>query len=43
MDHDHETGAVHGLLCLTCNVGLGNFKDDLVRLLTAVDYLEGTA
>lgn len=39
IDHDHETGKVRGLLCFLCNVGLGNFRDNIEVMKNAVSYL----
>jgi len=39
IDHCHKTDKVRGLLCTSCNVGLGHFKDSLVNLNMAISYL----
>lgn len=39
-DHCHTTGKVRGALCLNCNYGLGNFKDNVEILEKAINYLK---
>lgn len=40
IDHCHTTGKVRGLLCRTCNKGLGYFHDDVAVLARAIEYLK---
>jgi len=40
VDHDHLTGNVRGILCFGCNGGLGLFKDNVVWLAKAIEYVE---
>lgn len=39
VDHCHKTDKVRGLLCHSCNVGLGRFKDNIEYLKNAINYL----
>ncbi len=40
VDHSHTPGnRVRGILCQECNHGIGNFKDNPVLLLSAIEYL----
>lgn len=38
-DHDHETGSARGVLCPSCNGGLGCFRDRPDLLQAAIAYL----
>ena len=41
VDHDHETGAIRGILCNPCNKALGITKDDPAILQGLIKYLAG--
>lgn len=40
VDHCHTTNQVRGLLCYTCNLGLGTYKDNPKFMLAAMNYLQ---
>lgn len=40
LDHNHATGAVRGILCDDCNVGLGKFREDIRAIKSAANYIE---
>ena len=39
-DHDHIKEKPRGVLCHSCNVGLGHFSDDIELIQAALDYLK---
>jgi hypothetical protein len=39
LDHDHLTGDIRGILCLSCNQALGHFRDDAGLLERAAVYV----
>lgn len=42
LDHDHDSGRARGLICRSCNFGLGNFRDNPAALRAAASYVEQT-
>lgn len=40
LDHDHSTKQNRGILCRTCNMAIGHFKESLENLRSAIKYLE---
>lgn len=41
IDHCHTTNRVRGILCSTCNRGIGLMKDSVQVLQSAIEYLNG--
>lgn len=41
VDHDHNSGLVRGLLCIQCNLALGQSKDDGFIMKRYIKYLSG--
>ena len=39
VDHCHISSRVRGLLCLQCNVGLGNLRESPSLMMRALEYL----
>jgi Recombination endonuclease VII len=42
VDHDRKTGQVRRLLCHNCNLGIGHFKENIILLQNAINYLKET-
>ena len=43
VDHSHRSGRVRGILCQSCNKGLGHFRDDPTLMFRAAEYILGIA
>lgn len=39
-DHEHRTGKSRGVLCRSCNLGLGYFNDSTILFERAIEYLK---
>lgn len=42
VDHDHDTGRIRGLLCGTCNSGIGHLGDTQEGIERALEYVKQT-
>lgn len=40
IDHNHTTGKVRGLLCHSCNRGIGLMKDNVLIFKKAIKYIQ---
>lgn len=40
VDHDHSSGKLRGVLCKSCNTGIGVFTDSIEKLEKAIIYLK---
>ena len=40
IDHNHTNNQVRGVLCSSCNLGIGYFKDDINLIEKAIQYLD---
>lgn len=40
LDHNHETGEIRGYVCLACNTGMGNLRDDINVLKRAILWIK---
>ena len=40
IDHNHTTGKVRALLCKNCNTAIGLMKEDVERMLSAIEYIK---
>lgn len=39
LDHSHKSGKIRAFLCSNCNWGIGNFRDNIKVLVSAICYL----
>lgn len=40
IDHCHISGKIRGILCRSCNLGIGHFQDKIEALEKAIEYLK---
>jgi hypothetical protein len=40
VDHCHTTDKIRGLLCINCNLAIGNFYDNITILKNAIKYIK---
>lgn len=40
IDHNHRNGKVRGIICESCNTGLGRFDDNIEMLRKAIKWLQ---